>query len=828
MSRLFQPQYASGSRPSPAALAADPLTRIFVLFVLVALAVFMTAGRLAAETLKTIRISQVESGSLLFRTEKPGRYMRAPVVKTHVRMEISGLIARVTVSQSFTNPSNKWIEGVYVFPLPENAGVDRLRMRVGDRFIEGKIKERGEARKLYEQARAAGIKTALIEQERPNIFTNSIANIGPNETVLVQITYQQTLRYDRGAFALRFPMVVGPRYVPSGEKVVAFNGTGWGRNTVRVPDANRITPPVLNPKGGKVNPVTLEITLKPGFPLAWVKSETHKIKVIDGAGGAKSITFDAKATFTEKDFVLRWLPKTGAAPGAGLFTEIIDGKIYALLMVMPPRIKIDGFKRTRREVIFVIDTSGSMSGTSIIQAKAALRLALERLARGDSFNIIEFNSLARGLFPQAMPVSRSSIARAKSFVANLTARGGTEMLKALNLALDGRRDSSRLRQVIFLTDGSVGNEAQLFRTIKRELGDSRLFTVGIGSAPNSYFMTKAAQYGRGTFTFISRVADVKKRMSILFQKIEEPVLTDITVRFANSTGAQAWPKKVPDLYRGEPVIVAVRLDKLDGKVEITGRFAGKPWKLALPLTGGQSGAGVGTVWARAKIAAYMDSLHEGASRSEVRSSVIKVALAHHLVSKFTSLVAIDVTPARPKGEPVVTRAVPVNLPAGWDFEKVFGKQRSQRKAGHDNRRAGAGGSIAPRVLAEEKERRLKVSAPVGTKKYRAHVSSNKPAAPRKVADSMGASNPKTKSVTGGAVSVAKSEAVKPNEAPAARDKDAKKQLQVAQAGRSKVKANPSKTDSFAASLSDDLYLLLGLLFLVLAGPMLWLRRRKST
>lgn len=797
MSRYLQSENAGGS-----------LNRIVVSLVLVALVILTTAGRLGAETIKTVRISEVESGSLLLRTETPGRYLLAPVVKTHVRMEISGLIARVTVSQSFTNKSNKWVEGIYVFPLPANAAVDRLRMRVGDRFIEGRIKERGEARRLYEQARAAGIKTALIEQERPNIFTNSIANIGPNETVLVQITYQQTLRYDRGAFALRFPMVVGPRYIPSGEKVVAFNGTGWGRNTVRVPDAARITPPVLDPKRGKLNPVTLKITLKPGFPLAWVKSETHKIKISDGPGGQKSITFDAKTTFTEKDFVLRWLPRVGAAPGAGLFTEVIDGKIYALLMVMPPRGKIAGLARIRREVIFLIDTSGSMSGTSILQAKAALRLALDRLAPGDSFNVIEFNSLARGLFPQAMPVGRSSIARAKSFVANLTARGGTEMLKALDLALDGRRDSSRLRQVIFLTDGSVGNEAQLFRAIKRRLGDSRLFTVGIGSAPNSYFMTKAAQYGRGTFTFISRVADVKKRMSILFEKIEEPVLTDITVRFAKSAGAQAWPKKIPDLYRGEPVIVAVRLDKLDGEVEITGRFAGKPWKMALPLTSGQPGKGVGTVWARAKIASYMDRLHEGASRVQVRLAVIKVALAHHLVSKFTSLVAIDVTPARPRGVPVVSRAVPVNLPAGWDFEKVFGKQRSQRKAGHDNRRAGTGGSLPPRVLVQEKEGRLAVSSSKIRMKYSRSVIANQPTAPR------------TGSVRGGAASVVKTGALK-------RDKDAKAPVQVAQAARGGANGKRSKTAGSVATPPDDLIVLLGLLILILAAPMLWLRRRKT-
>ncbi|MHA1537881.1 MAG: marine proteobacterial sortase target protein [Alphaproteobacteria bacterium] len=823
MPRSFQPAITGACHQAPAALAASPLIRIFLSLALVALAVIASAGRLAAETVKTIRISQVESGSLLLRTDKPGRYLRAPAVKTHVRMEISGLIARVTVSQSFTNPSKQWIEGVYVFPLPANAGVDRLRMRVGDRFIEGKIKERGEARKLYEQAKAAGIKTALVEQQRPNIFTNSIANIGPGETVLVQITYQQTLRYDAGAFALRFPMVVGPRYIPSGEKIVAFNGAGWGRNTLRVPDASRITPPVLNPKAGKRNPVTLEITLKPGFPLAWVKSETHKLRITANADGSKRIVFDAKSTFTEKDFVLRWQPRIGAAPGAGLFTEIIDGKIYALLMVMPPRGKIEGLKRTRREVIFVIDTSGSMSGTSILQARAALQLALDRLAPGDSFNIIEFNSLARGLFAQARPVSRSTIAQAKSFIAGLTARGGTEMLKALNLALDGGRDKNRLRQVIFLTDGSVGNEAQLFRAIKARLGDSRLFTVGIGSAPNSHFMTKAAQYGRGNFTYISRVAEVKKRMSEMFAKIEEPVLTDIRVRFPASAGAQAWPRKIPDLYRGEPVILAVRLDKLDGKVEIAGRFAGKQWKLALPLSGGQPGAGVGAVWARAKIAAYTDRLHEGASRAQVRAGIIKVALAHRLVSKFTSLIAIDVTPSRPKGQAAVTRAVPVNLPAGWDFEKVFGQQNRQRKADNDKRRIDTG--VAGRRIARKREMRLRSPQNMAQGKYRAKFNAKVPASPRSVADAAAAGKPSPNPAA--AVSRNKTPAAKPGKPPVLGAKDAKQPLQVARTARGGGKTKPPKTIGFAASLPNDLYLLLGLLFLVVVGPMLWPRRRKT-
>ena len=847
-------QTCLGVRHTPRARAtadaADPVyLRTIVSLITLLILAFVSAGRLSADPNRTVGLKDVDSGTLLIRTDQPGRFKRAPTVRTDIRMTVSGLVARVTVSQAFRNPSKQWIQGVYVFPLPANAAVDRLRLRVGDRFIEGKVKERAEARRIYLEALRKGHKAALTEQERPNMFTNSVANIGPGETVIVQIEYQHALRYDRGAFSLRFPMVVGPRYIPSGAKVVAFNGTGWGANTRTVPDARRITPPVLNPKHGKINPVSLTMTLKAGFPIAWIKSATHKIKVTDNADGTKTIVFDKKAVFAEKDLVIRWLPKTGSAPGAGLFTETIGGKTYALLMVMPPHNKVKGIKRLPREVIFVIDTSGSMSGTSIAQARAALLLALARLAPGDRFNVIEFNSHARALFPSAHKADRNAVARAKAFVSSLQARGGTEMAKALNLALTGQRDSTRLRQVIFLTDGSVGNEAQLFGLIKRHLGDTRLFTVGIGSAPNSYFMTKAAQYGRGTFTYISRVADVKARMSALFQKIEEPVLTDIHVALPAGIGAEVWPKKIADLYRGEPVIVAIRVDQLKGKIRIAGRFAGKPWKLALPLNGGQAGKGMATLWARAKIAALMDSLHEGADRKEVKAQVLTVALAHHLVSKYTSLVAIDVTPARPKGVKIVSRNVPLNLPAGWDFEKVFGKQQGQRKEADKSRRAGA--PVQPRVIASETERR---SVRTGAKrKVRAYHRSSvnklavrRPAA-RGLADMGRIRKPR---ITGGAAAPKPTKTVVPKASPPPVRRAAEEKARVRQAtpsgkddgtsGRKPVQQADASADKTAGAKAPaqaaqaasrerrDLAVSFAILVLLMAGLMVWLRRSPLT
>jgi len=880
-----------GVRTTPAKrlpiLNADLLLKSLLSLLVFSLALFAAASRPFADTSATMRMSEVESGTLLIKTETPGKYARAPIVKTDIRMEVSGLVARVVVSQKFTNPSKKWIEGIYVFPLPTNSAVSRLRMRIGDRFIEGKVKERGAARKIYLQALKQGKKAALTEQERPNIFTNSVANIGPGETVLVQIEYQQTLRYDRGAFALRFPMVVGPRYIPSGETVVAFKGSGWGTNTRRVPDADRITPQVRHPKHGKVNPVSLQLILKPGFPIQWIKSTTHKIKVTNNSDGGHTIVFDEKAVFAEKDLVVQWLPKIGKAPGAGLFTETIDGKTYALLMVMPPRGNKSGdksaikIKRIPREVVFVIDTSGSMSGTSIAQARSALSLALARLQPGDRFNVIEFNSVPRALFSHAQYANPAKIAQARGFVGRLKARGGTEMLKALNLALDGRRNENRLRQVVFLTDGSVGNEAQLFRFIKGHLGDTRLFTVGIGSAPNSYFMTKAAQYGRGTFTYISRVADVKARMTALFRKIEEPILTDIRVTFDKETGAEAWPRKVRDLYRGEPVIVAVELKKLTGNVTIEGKFAGKPWKLALPLSGGQAGKGMATLWARAKIAALMDSLHEGANAKDVRGQVISVAVKHHLVSKYTSLVAVDVTPARPKGEGVTSKAVAVNLPAGWNFEKVFGKQGSQRRGKDGTKRADR--ALSPSVIASEKDRRAGAKTR-GRASYKAVAKLRRsyngvlPPMPQSSADKSQRSRGRAaaglggvmslkqkpgKPATAGRLQAPKDPAVVkapnlPKVAPKAEKKAQEREAQAMgakrdeagksaakEARKSVVKANKQvagtqiadrsvaltvRNQAVAAVIAAkagerrDLYVALGLLVLLMAGLMIWLRR----
>ena len=620
-------------------------------------------------------LKDVTQGSLLFKTNEAGRYIPAPILKTEVKISVTGIIARTTLTQDFINPSHEkddWAEGIYVFPLPETAAVDHLRMKVGERTIEGQIKERGEAKKVYEQAKQEGKRASLVEQERPNIFTTSVANIAPGDRITVEIEYQETVRYDQGRFSLRFPMVVGPRYIPGTPVVMEDQppGHGWSLDTDRVTDASHITPPVQHPNRGSINPVSLTIDLAAGFPPGKIESPYHEILTIAEPDGRQHITLRKDRVPANRDFQLTWQPAPGQAPTATVYTQQQGDGSYALLMVTPP-LTDQPVAQVPRETIFVIDTSGSMAGTSIEQAKAALLLALNRLTAQDRFNVIQFNSITHVLFSQPQPVKTDTLRKAVHYVEQLRANGGTEILPALKMALKGSAPSTHLRQVIFLTDGQVGNEDELFGVIREQLQASRLFTIGIGSAPNSHFMRKAAEFGRGTFTHIGSTSEVKAQMDAIFQKLERPVLTDLYVEGLDGA-AELFPARIPDLYDGEPVVVVVKTKTVPANVTITGSLGSTPWTTTVSLKNRPERDGLSVYWARQKIASLMDQQHHGQDDSATRQSVLDVALAHHLVSKYTSLVAVDVEPVRPTDQSLVTHAMKTNLPEGQDYQAIFG------------------------------------------------------------------------------------------------------------------------------------------------------------
>ena len=623
--------------------------------------------------------NEARSGSLLLKTGDGT--IEATRLGIDVDVTVSGPTARARVTQIFRNESKDWVEATYVYPLPEGGAVDTLKMVVGDRVVVGEIKERQQARVIYEQAKRSGRKATLTEQQRPNIFTNAVANIGPGETVLVQIEYQEPVRQSGDMFSLRVPLVVGPRYNPAPvvQSVdLRSDGGGWGAATTDpVPDRDRIASPVLDPtKHAPVNPTQITVRLQAGFPLGEVKSAFHPINMEAPDASTRIVKLAEDPVPADRDFELTWTAAPGKTPSVGLFREHVGDSDYMLAFVTPPALSDAEQKPRPREVVFVIDNSGSMGGTSIAQAKASLIYALGRLQPNDRFNVIRFDNTMTLLFPDCVPADSEHLDQARSFVGALEAQGGTEMVPAMQAALrdGGVSDNSYVRQVVFLTDGAIGNEQQLFDTISAMRGRSRIFMVGIGSAPNTFLMTRAAELGRGTFTHIGSVDQVEERMRDLFAKLENPAVTGLSVTFSDAK-ADLTPAILPDVYRGEPLVLAAKLDHLKGDMEIKGKVGDRPWSLRLPLAHAAEGKGLSKLWARRKIADAEVARTLGKAAPEAADkTILALALEHHLVTRLTSLVAVDMTPSRPQGEPLKLADLPLNLPAGWDFAKVFGEQ----------------------------------------------------------------------------------------------------------------------------------------------------------
>jgi Ca-activated chloride channel family protein len=643
-----------------------------------------TASADVLQGLPAVRPGQVGAGSLLLRSPLQGdaALRLAPRLATDIDLTVISTVARVTMRQQFRNPTADFTEAVYVFPLPDDAAVDHLTLRIGERLIVGEIREKTAARREYETARRAGKRAALLSQARPNLFTTSVANIAPGETVAVEIQYQQQARRTDDGYSLRLPLTLTPRYIPGAadESVPPDRlGSGWSRPTDQVPDADRITPQMIAAAPADSHRLTLAATIDAGLPLAAIESRYHAIRVSGGADGrSMSVMLADSSVPLDHDIELTWRPEPQAMPLVSAFRYRQDGDDYVLMTVMPPAPEAAGDAvRLPRDVILVIDTSGSMHGGSIAQARAALTLAVSRLRPADRFNVIQFNSATSRLFDAAVPASPANVALAREYIGGLRAQGGTEMRPALIAAMADAPEAGRLKQIVFVTDGSVGNDDVLFRLIEQRLRGARLFTVGIGSAPNGWFMRKAAEAGRGTFTTISAQGDVAERMGALLGRLERPVLTDIAVDW-HGVAADAYPAVMPDLYEGEPILLRARLAGADDgplDVLLSGQRSGQAWRTRVALPRADASAdrrAVATLWARARIEALADQRRRGADPDEVRGRIARVAIEHHLVSEATSLVAVDRTPVRPADTALARRNVASLMPHGQSTETIFG------------------------------------------------------------------------------------------------------------------------------------------------------------
>lgn len=588
---------------------------------------------------------QTSEGSL-YASGKQGVDLGAcPLKSTAVRADISGFVTRVSVRQEFENTFAEPIEAVYVFPLSQNGAVDTMTMTVGERIIRGKIMRREDARKTYDTAKAAGQTAALLDQERTNIFTQSVANIMPGERVIVEISYVETLKYEDGAYEFVFPMTVAPRYNPAGVK-----------------DAEKISPPTTTRNGSDIS---VEVNLNAGVPVEEIRSTSHDIEQINFSPNTAKITLKNEKTIPNKDFILRYDVTGKRIEDAILTHRDARGGFFTLILQPPDKVATED--RTPKEIVFVLDTSGSMGGFPIEKAKEAMKLSLDGLYPEDTFNIITFAGDTHILFPAPVPATRANLDNAQNFLAGRSGGGGTEMMKAIQASLDPTDSQEHLRIVCFMTDGQVGNEDEIIAEVKRH-PKARVFSFGIGNSVNRALLDKIAQEGKGEATYVGLQDDGSKAARQFYERVRTPLLTDLSIDWAGMPVADVYPGKLTDLFSAKPVILHGRYTKaMSGTIKLKGTLAGAPYERAINLVLPETEAAndsLATLWARTRVdelsTTRLMTVNEKAG-VEIDSAITNLGLEFGLMTKFTSFVAVEDRVSNPNGNPTKV-AVPSSLP----------------------------------------------------------------------------------------------------------------------------------------------------------------------
>lgn len=556
---------------------------------------------------------------------------------TKVDIDVTGFMQAVTVTQTFSNPFRAPVEALYVFPLPDDSAVHDMTMTAGNRVIRANIQKRAVARQQYEQAKAEGRRAALLDQERPNIFTQSLANLLPGEKVQVTLQYVAPLRYDDGVYTLNFPMVVGPRYLPGSALPGESQGSGTKLDTDVVPDGSRISPPEA--RSGR--DIEVAVRLNAGTVIEDLWSVSHRLEVDRPSSSQLSLSLNPMDTLPNKDLIVRWRVSGVQARAAVLAA----GGAFALML--NPESKDLNVPPTPKEMVFVIDTSCSMNGAPLNAAKRAMTKALEQMNADDTFMLIDFADHVSSFYDGPLSATPNDVRRAIAYLNALPSGGGTNQLAGIRRALGGRHDPKRLRMVLLMTDGFIGNEEEILAETRRLRGDARIFGFGIGSSVNHFLLSRLSEEGRGFYQYLRPDEDANEAVNRFTRRIARPLITDITIDYGGLEVADLTPAQVPDLFDVQPLIINGRYRKPgSGTVVLRGKRGGFPVVFEAAVTLPElstNGRALQMAWARRRIEA-LGAVQYNIAQPEVVEQITALGLEFHLVTKYTSLVAVEDSP----------------------------------------------------------------------------------------------------------------------------------------------------------------------------------------
>jgi Ca-activated chloride channel family protein len=605
------------------------------------------------------------SGAML--VEKGEEKIPLPLKHTDVKGRVCGYIATVEVTQQFQNPFSEKIEAVYIFPLPQNAAVNEFIMVIGERRIRGIIRERQEAEQIYREARNQGYVASLLTQEWPNIFTQKVANIEPGKQIDVHIKYFNTLAYADGWYEFVFPMVVGPRFNPPGS-TDGVGAVGRGKTGI---SGQSTEVQYLKPNERSGHDISLALDIDAGVKIEEIACASHAIKKDKDGAEKVHVQLSDLDNIPNKDFVLRF-KMAGDTVKSALVTHRDERGGFFTLMLYPPD-ELKQIKRAPMEMVFVLDCSGSMNGQPIAKAKDAIKRALRKLEPDDTFQVIQFSMSASQFGPNPIPATADNVRRAIEYVDNLQGEGGTMMIEGIKAALDFPHDPRRFRLVSFMTDGYIGNETQILGEIHQRLGSARIFSFGVGTSVNRYLLDRMAKLGRGAVAYIGLADSGTEVVDVFYDRISHPALTDMQIDWGDLEVSEVYPRQIPDLFVGRPIILTGRFKgEKDTTIRIAGRAGQYDKTLSIPVRLDDSSAthaGIACVWARKRIEDLATQATYDASEA-LPAEIKQVALQYSLMSAYTAFVAVDSTQVT-AGDHGVTVAVPVPVPEGVRYDTTI-------------------------------------------------------------------------------------------------------------------------------------------------------------